>query len=798
MPTALVRDLQYAVRVCLRNRGFTLVAMLTLGLGIGANTAAFSLIDALFLRPHPHVKDPEEIVVVASAGVEGSLSHAEYREYRAQNHVLSDLAGYTFGEFGLGDGDATDEVQAYLVTPNYFSVLDVRAAVGRMFDGSAGDAPGDTAEAVLSHALWQARFAGDPEILGRKIRVSGAPYTVVGVAPIGFVGTQRGFAPDLWLPVSTRDSEASGFRPRLVGLGRLRPGVSAQAAETEMTVIAQRLTGAARQKNQRAPVWVTPENKWMLRQAPQLAFAPAVVVALVGVVLLTSCVNLGGLLVARAIFRQKEIALRVSLGASRNDIVRQLLTESLVLAMLGGAAGIAIALVVLKGLWRWILQILNLRGVYIDTSVEVRMLSFTLAVTLASTLLFGLLPALRASSVEVYETLKGTMATSRWRIGRSPARTLVACEVALSVVLLVCAGLFVGPLQNASRADLGYPLDSVLLAKINLRALGYRASDMVAFYDAVMRRFDGLPGVEAVALAQGPMGGGWPHYLPRSAFPHQERNIVLARVGPAFFRATRIPLVAGREFDERDKAGSRVAIVSQLVAERQWPGENAVGKLLPISDNERPMLVIGVAKAVKTLPVLPAFYYVYMPPWQEPLLDVPMYLHVRTSATGAVDPRFIERELHALNPALPRTQIRTLRDRIEEGYSALRLATTILAALGASALLLAAIGLYGLTAYVVGERTYEIGVRRALGAGGPAILLLIIGGTMRLVAIGLGMGLLLGVAAGFVVNAIVGTTPHAFAFVAASLLMAATAFVAAYLPARRAIAVDPMAALRCE
>jgi predicted permease len=370
--------------------------------------------------------------------------------------------------------------------------------------------------------------------------------------------------------------------------------------------------------------------------------------------------------------------------------------------------------------------------------------------------------------------------------------------VALSVVLLVCAGLFVGSLQRAARADLGYPLDGVLLAKINLRALGYKAVEMLPFYDAVMRRFDGLPGVESAALAQGPMGGGWPHFLPQSAFPNQERNVVLARVGPGFFRTTRIPLVAGRDFDERDKVGPPVAIVNQRVADRQWSGENPVGKLLPVWSGRPPLLVIGVAKTVKTLPVLPAFHSVYLPVWQEPILDVPMYLHVRTSAARASDFRFIERELRTLQAALPATQVRPLRARIEEGYSALRLATTILAALGATALLLAAIGLFGLTTYVVGERTYEIGVRRALGAGSVAILRLVIGGTLRLVAIGMGVGLFLGVAAGYAVRSIVGTALDPGVFLGAPSLLATTALVAAYLPARRAIAVDPMAALRTE
>lgn len=799
--SALVRDLRYAVRVCLRNRGFTLVATLTLGLAIGANTAAFSLIDALFLRPPPHVTAPEEIVIVASAGVEGSLSYPDYLDYRAQSRALSGLAGYTFAGFGLSAGDVTEELQAYVVTRNYFSILGVSAAVGRTFDPSASDVAGESAEAVLSHAFWQARFAGDPAIVGQAIRVDGAPFRVVGVAPAGFLGTQRGFSPDLWLPVSMRDAAALAARSNrwLVGLGRLRPGVSARAAEAEMSVIARRLADTHPETNKRVSVWVTPENRWMLRQTPQLAFAPVVVLALVGVVLLIACVNLGGLLVARAIFRQREIALRVSLGASRADIVRQLLTESLVLALLGGAAGVAIALAVLNALWRWILQILNLRGVFIETRVDLRMLGFTLAVSLVAAVLFGMLPALWASSVDVYESLKGMAAPARWRVGRSPARALVASEVALSALLLVCAGLFVGPLERVSRADLGYPLDDVWLAQVNLKAIGHKAADIEPFYAAIVRRFEELPGVAAVALAQGPIAGrGWPHYLPQSAFPHQQRNVVLARIGPGFFRTTRIPILAGREFTDRDKGRPGVAIVNQRLADRQWPGENAVGKLLPLWSNRPPMLVIGVAKPVKTLPVLPAFHMVYLPLSQEPVLDVAMTLHVRVNPAAAVDPRFIAKELRALNPALPPAQVRPLRERIEEGYSALRLAMTILVTLGATALFLAAIGLYGLTAYVVGERTYEIGVRRALGAGSTAILHLVLGGMMQLVAIGLAVGLALAAAAGHVVNVVVGAPLEPSVFVGASLMLAGTAFVAAYLPARRALAVEPMAALRCE
>lgn len=801
MLTAFVRDLRYALRVCVRSRGFTCVATATLGIAIGANTAAFSVIDALFFRPPPHVTAPDEIVTVTSAGVEGALSYPDYLDYRAQNRVLSGLAAYSFAGFGLSVGDSTEEAQAYVVTPNYFSVLGVRAELGRTFEPAAGERAAETAEAVLSHAYWQARFAGDPAIVGRTIRVNAVPFTVIGVAPRGFLGTQRGFAPDLWLPLRGPDADPLGPRSRrwLVGLGRLRPGVSARAAESEMAVIARRLADTYPDSNKGAAVWVTSENMWMLRQTPQLAFAPALVVALVGVVLLIACANLGGLLVARAIFRQKEIALRVALGASRGDIARQMLTESLVLALLGATAGVGIAAIVVRGLWAWVLRILNLHGVFIDTRIDSRMLGFTLAVALASALLFGMLPAVRASAVDVYDSLRGQAALHRWRVGRSPARLLVLCEVALSLFLLVCAGLFVGPLRNASRAELGYPLEDVFLAQVNLKAMGYKTAEMDSFYAALVRRFEARPGVEAAGLAQGPIAGrGWPHFLPQSAFPHQERNVVLARVGPGFFRTTRIPILTGREFSDRDtKDSPRVAIINQRVADRHWPGEDAVGKLLPLWPDQPPVLVIGVAKSVKTLPVLPTFYMVHVPLSQQPV-EAPMTLHVRVNPAMAVHPQFIQEELRALDPALPPAEVRPLRDRIEEGYSALRLAMTILVALCATALVLAAIGVYGLTAYVVGERTYEIGVRRALGARDAAILRLVVGGTMRLVGLGVIFGLGAASAAGYAIHVVVRAPLDTGVFTGSSLVMGVSAFIAAYLPARRAMAVEPMAALRCE
>ena len=584
-----------------------------------------------------------------------------------------------------------------------------------------------------------------------------------------------------------------------MGLGRLRPGVSARTAEAEMNLIAQRLAATHSDTNKGVSVWVTPERSWMLRQTPQLAFAPALVIALVGVVLLIACVNLGSLLVARALFRQREIALRVALGATRRDVMRQLLTESLVLALLGGVAGVGIAVALLKGLWGWILRILNLPALFIDTSVDFRMLGFTLAASLVSAILFGMVPAMRASAVDIYASLGRHGALRRWGAGRNPARALVVCEVALSVFLLVCAGLFLGPLARALQAGLGYPVDDVFLAQVNLRALGYRAAGMQSFYTTLVQRFDELPGVEAAALAQGPVAGqGWPHYLPQSAFPRQERNVVLARIGPGFFRTARIPILAGRDFTDRDSRDApKVVIVNEQLAARHWPGEDVIGRLLPVWFDQPPLLIVGVAKAVKTLPVLPIFHMVYLPSSQQPV-DAPMTLHVRVKSGHAIDPAFIQRELQALNPALPPARVRPLRDRIEEGYSALRLGMTVLVGLGATALLLSAIGLYGLTTYVVGQRTYEIGVRRALGAGTLAILRLVVEDTLRLVAVGAACGLGLAAIAGYAMHVVLGTVPDATVFLGSCLVLVLTTLVAAYLPARRAIEVDPLAALRCE
>jgi len=798
MWTALVRDLRYALRISIRDLGFTLVAATTLGLALGTISGVFGLIDALIMRPLP-VRAPEELVVVLSPSAGGGgLSYPDYQDYRKEGEVLTDLAAYTWTTVGLQAGGSTREAEAFLVSENYFSVLGVGAALGRTFL-TAKDEDSGAPEVVLSHAFWQAAFDADPAALGRVVRIKGEPFTIVGVAPKGFTGTLRGYMPDLWLPLTTqqtRESLENRAARGLLGLGRLQNRVSAEAAQNRMALAAKRLAAAHPATNRGVWIRVAPERTAFLPDERPVTLLKQVFFGLFGLVLVIACVNLASLLLARGMFRQREIAVRAALGASRKDIVRQLLTESLVLAVLGGGFGLGVAVAVRDGIWRWAGSIvagtIGQRGLWIDSGLDLRTFAFTLGLAVVSIALFGLFPALRVSAFDVYAAIKTGASETSPHVNQRPVRFLVVGQVALSVVLLVCAGLFLRTVQSSWRTDLGHPTKDVYVARVNPGAVGYDKLKTDAFWRALVARLEGQPGVESVCLG----AAGWPDYLPASAFPGRERHVVYSPVSPGSFRTSQIPLLAGRDFDNADSAtATKVAIVNQLLAERLWPGENPVGKSLPVSEREPPLTVIGIAKTVDN-PIGPPFPLLYVPMAQRTHWGTTVTLRARPGVPLAA---VVEREVRALDPSLPPVRVQTLDGQMAQALSAVRLASTVLAWLGGMALLLAAVGLSGLTAYVVSERTREVGIRKALGASATQVLELVLGGTLRLVAIGLAVGTALALAAAQVVKSIiVGSALDPVVMLGVPLALAATALVAAYIPARRALALDPMVALRCE
>lgn len=795
---SFVSDVRYAVRLLRRNPGFAAVAVLVLALAIGVNTAAFGLVDALLFKSLP-VRAPDELVRVAATAIDGAVSYADYLDYRSARS-LSGLAAFTAEnlEYRAEGSDQTERVAAYLVTDDYFTVLGVDLAVGRGFTPSSdgSEPPG----VVLSDAFWRTRFAADPGVLGRSVWLNGASYAVVGVAPPHFTGTLRGGAPPLFVPftsqVPRKDLLERGGRG-LIAIGRLAPGASVRAAQAELSLLAQRLAVSHPQTNRGLFVSVGPEQTALFREAPPLAYVLVVIYGTFGLLLAVACVNLAGLLTARSTFRQREIAVRAMLGASQRALVAQLLTESFVLAVLGGAGGLLVGVAARNVLWSRlqtaIADQLGTDALWIDTHVDGRVALFTVAITFGATLLFGLVPALHASKPDLYGRAKEDP-SSPPPAHLARLRRLVAGQVMLSVVMLACAGLLVQTVRGATSTDMGHPLDRVYVA--DLQVPGAEKRQAQAAFESALTHVRQLPGVEAAALSR-VVGPG---YLSQSATPGRPRqNYVMAMTGPAFFDALRIPILSGREFDGRDASGSApVAILNQRLAEALWPGRDPIGRQLVIWDGKPAVTVVGLAKTVKTFPVGPPFFMIYVPFAQHELTTAS--LCVRTApGHEEVLRRRLPGELRSLQLGLSSVRVRSLSDAVGSVLAVPRAVVTALGSLGAVVLFLAVVGLYGVTAYVAGRRARECAIRRVVGASRLSILRLLVGSSMRTVLVGLGAGVGLSIALGWLMkDALLGASFDPRAPVLAPLALVATSFLAVAVPVFRAASVDPMIVLRDE
>lgn len=799
MAQRFVLDVRYALRGLRRNPGFAAVAVLVLALAIGVNTASFGVIDALLFKPLP-VRAPSQLVRVAGAGTDGAVSYADYLDYRAGTRSLSGLVAFTADtlDFLAPGSDQAERVAAYLVSDNYFEVLGVDLALGRGLASSAdtGEPPG----VVLSDAFWRARFAADPGVLGRRVWLNRASFTVVGVAPERFTGTQRGGAPQLFVPFTSqvpRQELLERGRRGLIAVGRLAPTASVAAAQAELSVVARRLATSYPPTNRGVFVSVGSERTALFREAPQLAYVVVAVFGMLGLVLTVACVNLAGLLTARSTFRQREITTRAMLGASQGMLTAQLLTESLVLAVLGGASGLLVGVTARNLLWSRlqmaVAEHIGLEALWIDTQIDARIALFTVAIAAFSVLLFGLAPALHASEPDLY----GRAKDDPWSpppAHLSRLRHLVAGQVMLSVVLLACAGLLVQTVRNATSADMGYPLDRSYVADLDLA--GADKEQVQPAFERVLSRVRELPGVEAAALG----GGGWPGYLPPSAAPGRPRqNYVFAQAGPGFFEALRIPVLSGREFDSRDTRGSApVAILNQRLAEALWPGQDPVGRQLAVWDDKPALTVVGLVKTVRSFPLGPPFFMIYAPLAQHDLTAATLHARIAPGHEEALKRRLPE-DLRGLHLGLSSPRVRSLADANSSLLALPRAVVTALGSLGAVALFLAAVGLYGVTAYVAGRRARECAIRRVHGASRLSILRLLVGSAMRTVLIGLGVGVGLSLAASWLLkDALLGSAFDALALVVAPLLLAPTAFLAVALPVFRAASLDPMVVLREE
>jgi predicted permease len=804
------QDVRFGVRMLLKHPGFTVIAVLTLALGIGANTAIFTLLDKVLIRALP-VAQPNQLVafVKDASGAPEIFSYPMYADLRDHQEVLSGVVAYCQRPFSLSDGHQTERVIGQIVSGNYFAVLGVRPALGRFFLLEEDRTPGTHPVVVIGHGLWRRRFGADPAVLGKTITLNGYQYSIVGVTPSEFTGTTRGTVSEIYVPVmmqlqalpgsgSALDNRNWGW---LTVIGRLNPNVTREQAQAALQPLVADTTNASPSTKRPAPVHVllVEGSRGHTDRVEDLSLPLKLLMGAVGFVLLIACANVANLLLARASARRREIAARLAIGASRLRIVRQLLTESAILAALGGGAALLVASW-LTGLLLAFQQQNNPVPRTFDGRLDGRALGFTLGLSMLTGLVFGLAPALLASKPDFFAALKADSPGLGGGGRRLSMRNLlVVTQVALSLVMLIGAGLCVKSLRALQAIDPGFEPAKVVTASFSLSLNRYDEIRGRQFISQLSERVAALPGVEAVSFATivafsdtfWISGATIEGYQPQ---PNERLRFDFNAIGPSYFHTLGTPLVRGREFGPQDASGAPpVVIVNDATARRYWPGQDAVGKR--ISRGE----VVGVVRDSKekglTQDARPAIYL--------PLLQnyVPeLTLHVRTATDAQAMLAAVRREVQALDATLPVYNLQTLAEQKNGSLYTERLAAALLTLFGVLALLLAAVGLYGVLSYAVTERTREMGIRLALGAQRRHLLELVVGEGMILIL----AGLMLGVGAAFALTrsiekllfGVSATDP--LTFVVIPVLLTGVALLACWIPARRATRMNPLVALRYE
>jgi predicted permease len=829
---SFVQDTAYGSRAMLRSPALTVVALLSLALGIGANTAIFSLLDAVMLRSLP-VRDPAQLVLLGKGNTSGITddfartqlySYPFYRQMRGENQVFSDTAAIfsmTNDVHGFVEGRAESEpMNVQLVSGTYFTTLGVRALVGRTLNDADDNSEGDHPVAVISYAWWKRSLARDPNVLDRELKLGATTYNIIGVAPPEFFGTKVGEAPDMWVPLSmvkavppNYGGYKDNFSESLLIMARLKPGISITEAAANVNLLFRqillgfpdaKLSQENLQKLDKTKVPLTPMATGLSSLRRQFSEPLQILMAVVALVLLIACANIANLLLARSTARARELAVRQALGARRTRIIRQLLTESLVLALAGGALGVALASVANRVLLRMVSG--GLDPIPLDVSIDIRLLMFTLAVTIATALIFGTVPALRATRLQLTDTLKA---------GRSPqgasgrnllAKALVISQVALSLVLMVGAGLFLRSLVNLNNVDTGFNKENVLRLNIDSSSAGYTPDEPreVALDQQIEERVSALPNVKAASFSAFTFHeGSWNSSVVVPGMNIDDNvNVMHNVVGIGYLPTMQISLLAGRNFSPSDTSTSlHVAIISEHTAKTLFPPGNPIGRHYYLGDNkpEDEVTVIGVAKDVKfddlaEEPVNLDYIPYTQHPWDFGDFEV------RYTGDFAPVAAAVQQTIHSIDRNLPITRVTTLDEQVARSITNQRLVAQLSAFFGMLAVFLSCIGIYGVMSYVVTRRTNELGIRMALGAGRSNMLWMVLREILILVSIGVVVGVPVTLAGDRLVsNMLFGLRPtDPVTLVSATAILLIVAAIAGYLPARRASLVDPMVALRYE
>jgi predicted permease len=843
--TNLFKDLRYGVRMLLNKPGFTITAVIVLALGIGANTAIFSLVNAFLLRPLL-IQKPEELVGVYSRNAHKAdsyraFSYPNYADLRDGNGVFSSLAAHNMAMVGLAEGDTTRRVFADLVSSNYFATFGVPLFRGRTFT-AAEERPGSVAEvAIVSYPFWK-KTGSDPELVGKTLRVNSRILTVVGITAEGFSGTTAMISPEVYMPLSLHDSMTNGFEGVgrslasrdnnvLILIGRLKAGLAAKAADSQLAAVASGMEKAFPAENKDQTFIVHPLSRMSITTNPSRdneVWIPAILLlSMAGVVLLIASLNVANMMLARGSARRKEIAIRLALGGSRKTIVQQLFTESLLLALAGGAAGLALANWSTSALMYSLPRLVPIDLVY-SAAPDWRILAATMGFCVIGTLLFGLGPAWNLSRPNVLSSLKDgdhedVTSGKRGRLF-SRRNVLVMSQVSLSLVLLTSAGLFIRSAQRAANVEPGFSLDHGVLVEVDPSMAGYDEARGRQVFRALIDRLGSIPGVESASLA-GTVPFGMVSLgrsvqrssdAPPSPADPSSKGTVLSMgfniISQDYFKTLGIPLLRGRAFAAGETAGNTktaVAILDKAAASKLWPNEDAVGKhirmILSEGAKTQDAEVVGVAGSIQdSIFGGESRGRLYVPFGQEYQADMQIHLKVAVQGDDG-EARMLDtirREIRSVDSRLPVLALKTLHQHLDSSIElwVVRTGAQMFVIFGGVALLLAMVGLYGVRAYTVARRTREIGIRMALGANAGDTLGMILREGLLVTSIGAGVGLLLSVALGRVLASFLykvsGADP--VVFVAAPILLAVISLLACYLPARRAARVDPMVALRYE